>query len=58
MKCSLKLFQTCMNFFLLLNTKEDILKNFGNRELMDPINLKGKKIFQDLSGSNCEKMVE
>jgi len=47
-----------MNFFLLLNTKEDILKNFGNRELMDPINLKGKKIFQDLSGSNCEKMVE
>jgi len=26
-----KLFQTGMNFFLLLNTKEDILKNFGNQ---------------------------
>jgi len=35
-KCShslltLKLFQTCMSFFLLLNTKEDILKNVGNQ---------------------------
>jgi len=26
---TLKLFQTCMKVFLLLNTKEDILKNFG-----------------------------
>jgi len=25
-----KLFQTCMTFFLLLNTKEDTLKNMGN----------------------------
>jgi len=32
-KCHLplKLFQTCMCFFLLLNTKEDILKNVGNQ---------------------------
>ncbi len=28
---TLKLFQTCMSFFLLLNTKEDILKNVGNQ---------------------------
>jgi len=28
----LKLFQTCMNFFLLLNTKEDILKNVIARQ--------------------------
>jgi len=26
----LKLFQTCMSFFLLLKTKEDIFKNVGN----------------------------
>ncbi len=26
-----KVFQTCMNFVLLLNTKEDILKNVGNQ---------------------------
>jgi len=26
---TLKLFQTCMKVFLLLNTKEDILRNFG-----------------------------
>ncbi len=26
---TLKLFQTCMGFFLLLNTKEDTLKNVG-----------------------------
>jgi len=25
------LFQTCMSFFVLLNTKEDILKNAGNQ---------------------------
>jgi len=28
---TLKLFQTCMNFFLLLNSLEDILKNVGNQ---------------------------
>ncbi len=28
---SLKLFQTCMSFFLLLNAKEHILKNVGNQ---------------------------
>ncbi len=32
---ALKLFQTCMSFFLLLNTKEDILKNVGNQTADD-----------------------
>ncbi len=31
---SLKLFQSCMNVFVLLNTKEDILKNVGNRAVL------------------------
>ncbi len=31
----LKYFQTCMNVFVLLNTKEDILKNEGNRAVLD-----------------------
>ncbi len=31
-------FQTCMSFFLMLNIKEDILKNAGKqKELMVPI---------------------
>ncbi len=29
-------FQTCMNFFLLLNIKEDILKNVGNQKTVGP----------------------
>jgi len=33
---TLKLFQTYMNFFLLLNTKEDILKNMGNQTVDGP----------------------
>uniref|UniRef100_A0A9J8C861 Zinc finger, FYVE domain containing 21 n=1 Tax=Cyprinus carpio carpio TaxID=630221 RepID=A0A9J8C861_CYPCA len=28
-------FQTCMSFFLLLNTKEEILKNVGNQTVVD-----------------------
>jgi len=28
---TLNLVQTCMSFFILLNTKEDILKNAGNQ---------------------------
>jgi len=32
---NLKLFQTCMSFFLLLNTNEDILKNVGNQTIAD-----------------------
>ncbi len=30
-----QVFQTCMNVFVLLNTKEDILKNVGNRAVLD-----------------------
>jgi len=31
-----KLFQTCMNFLLLLNTKEDILKNIKSQTDDEP----------------------
>jgi len=37
---TLMLFQACMNFLLLLNTKEDILKVFGNQ---DPIDYHSRK---------------
>ncbi len=30
------LFQTCINFFIVLNTKEDILKNMGNQTVAGP----------------------
>ncbi len=30
------LFQTCVSFLLMLNTKEDILKNAGNRTVDGP----------------------
>ncbi len=33
----IKFFQTCMSFFLLLNTKEDILKNAGNQTVCDSL---------------------
>jgi len=33
---TLKLFQTCVNFFLLLNTKDDILKNVSNQTVDGP----------------------
>ncbi len=32
-------FQTCMSFVLMLNIKEDILKNAGNQTLMVPIDI-------------------
>ncbi len=31
------LFQTCMSFLLMLNIKEDILKNAGNQTVDGPI---------------------
>ncbi len=31
----LKFFQTCMSFFLLLNTNEDIFKKVGNQTVDD-----------------------
>jgi len=33
---TLKLSQTCLNFSLLLNTKDDILKNVGNQTVDGP----------------------
>ncbi len=34
---ALMLFQTCMHFFLLLNTKEDIVKSTDNQTVLVPI---------------------
>jgi len=31
-----ELFKTCKSFFLLLNTKEDVLKNVSNQTLQGP----------------------
>jgi len=36
MKIQFLFTQTSMNFFLLLNTKEDILKNVGNQKVDVP----------------------
>jgi len=33
---TLKLLQTCLNVFVLLNTKEDILKNVVNQTVAGP----------------------
>ncbi len=35
--------QTCINFFHVLNTKEDILKNVGNQTVADPLDCRKKK---------------
>jgi len=35
---TLLLFQTCMSFFVLSNTKEDILKNVGNQRVEVQVN--------------------
>jgi len=46
------LVQTCMNFFLLLNTKEGVL-NVGN-QLMNPVDFHRKKMLWKSMGSiNC-----
>ncbi len=34
---NLKYLQTCLNVFILLNTKEDILKNVGNSSSGEPL---------------------
>ncbi len=40
---TLTLSQTCINFFLVLNKKEDILKNVGNQTVAGPIVFNSKK---------------
>jgi len=46
-----QLFQTCMSFFLLLNTKEDILKKFGTKQLFGTIDLHSRKKME-VNGAN------
>jgi len=44
---ALVLFQTCMNFFVLLNTKDVILKNVGNQiDFLQNIFSRTKKLMQ------------
>ncbi len=47
--------QTCINFFHVLNTKEDILKNVGNQTVADPLDCRIKKkiLWKSLWTSNC-----
>jgi len=50
---TLKLFQSCMNIFLLLlNTKEDILKNVSNQTLTSIVGEK-KKTMEQQGPINC-----
>ncbi len=46
------LFKTCMIFFLLLNTKEDILKNVGKHTAAGShwLPVYGKKITMEING--------
>ncbi len=37
------LFQTCINFFLVLNSNTGILKNVGNKQLLVPFNFDSRK---------------
>ncbi len=46
--------QTYINFFHVLNTKEDILKNVGNQTVAGPLDCRIKKIlWKSLWTSNC-----
>jgi len=46
-------FQTCMNFFLLLNTKEDILKNVRNQKVDGPIDFHSVPNSKYLGSISC-----
>ncbi len=47
--------QTCIIFFLVLNTEEDILKNVGNQTVAGPLTLiEGKQLlWKSLWTSHC-----
>ncbi len=46
--------QTCINLFLVVNTKEDISKNVGNQTVAGPLDSRIKKILcNSLGTSNC-----
>ncbi len=45
-------FQTCMDFFLLLNTKEDILKNVGN-QTVDGSHSMFSILWMSMAAVNC-----
>ncbi len=50
---TIMLFQTCKVFFLLLNTKEDILKNFSNQTVAIDFHSISSHICKSVATSNC-----
>ncbi len=53
----LKLFLTCMSFFLQLNTKEDILKNAVNKQLVLAIDFHSMEKILWKSVATCNSLV-
>ncbi len=45
--------QTCINLFLVVNTKEDISKNVGNQTVAGPLDRYKKILWNSLGTSNC-----
>ncbi len=45
--------QTCINLFLVVNTKEDISKNVGNQTVTGPLDRYKKILWNSLGTSNC-----
>ncbi len=45
--------QTCINLFLVVNTKEDISKNVGSQTVAGPLDRYKKILWNSLGTSNC-----
>ncbi len=45
--------QTCINLFIVVNTKEDISKNVGNQTVAGPLDRYTKILWNSLGTSNC-----
>ncbi len=45
--------QTCINLFIVVNTKEDISKNVGNQTVAGPLDRYKKILWNSLGTSNC-----
>ncbi len=45
--------QTCINLFLVVNTKEDISKNVGNQTVAGPLDRYKKILWHSLGTNNC-----
>ncbi len=45
--------KTCINLFLVVNTKDDISKNVGNQTVAGPLDRYKKILWKSLGTSNC-----